>query len=127
MNTECGSNVNRNVNKLWWRNFYFNCDDEQFKSKSRLTKENFNTILNRIDASIVKSHTNLVPEPIERNRQLGLTVYKLADGSIFTVIGSVFGISESLATQTFNNVVRELVVNLFNEYVKMPSRDQRLH
>ena len=34
------------------------------------------------------------------------------------VIGDVFGISESLATQTCNHAVRELVGNLLNEYVK---------
>ena len=32
--------------------------------------------------------------------------------------------SDSLVTETFNHVVRELVVNLFDEYVKMPSTDQ---
>ena len=124
MNTERSPNGNRNVGKLWWRNVYFNCDNEQFKSKFRLTKDNFNIILNRIEASIVKTPTNLVPEPIEPNRQLGLTTYKLAHGCTFTVIGNVFRISESLATQTFNHVVRELVVNLFDEYVKMPSTEQ---
>ena len=81
-------------------------------------------ILNRIDASIVKTPTNLVPEPVGPNRQLGLTIYKLAHGCTFTVIGDVFGISESLATQTFNHVIRELVVNLFDEYAKMPSTEQ---
>ena len=35
-----------------------------------------------------------------------------------------FRISESLATQTLKNVVRELVVILFDEYVKMPSTEQ---
>ena len=34
------------------------------------------------------------------------------------VIGDVFGISESLSTQTCNHAVRELVVNLLDEYVK---------
>ena len=33
MNTERGPNVNKNVGKLWWRNVYFNWDNEQFKSK----------------------------------------------------------------------------------------------
>ena len=46
LNTECGPNVNRNIGKLWWRNVYFNWDNEQFKSKFRLTKGNFNIILN---------------------------------------------------------------------------------
>ena len=85
INTEHDPNVNRNVGKLWWRNVYFNWDNEQFKSKFRLTKDNFNIILNRIEASIVKTPTNLVSEPIEPNRQLGLTIYKLAHGCTFTV------------------------------------------
>ena len=78
MDTERGPNVNRNVGKAWWRNVYFNWDNEQFESKFRLTKDNFNIILNRIEASIVKTPTNHVPEPIEPNRQLGLTTYKSA-------------------------------------------------
>ena len=41
------------------------------------------------------------------------------------VIGDVFGIFESLATQTFNHVDRDLVVNLFDEYLKMPSTEQK--
>ena len=121
INTERGPNVNKNVGKLWWRNVYFNWDNEQFKSKFRLTKDNFNIILNRIEASIVKMPTNPVPEPIEPNRQLGLTIYKLAHSCIFTFIDNILWISESLPTQTFNHVVRQLVVNLFHEYVKMPS------
>ena len=36
MNMEHGPNINRNVGKLWWRNIYFNWDNEQFKSKFRL-------------------------------------------------------------------------------------------
>ena len=46
LNTERGPNVNRNIGKLWWRNVYFNWDNEQFKSKFRLTEGNFNIILN---------------------------------------------------------------------------------
>ena len=124
MNAERSPNVNKNVGKLWWRNVYFNWDNEQSKSKYRLAKDNFNIILNGIEASIAKTLTNLVPEPIESNRQVGHRIYKLAHGFTFTVIGDVFGISESLATQTFIHVVRELVVNLFDKYVKMPSTEQ---
>ena len=124
MNTERGPNVNRNVGKRWWRNVYFNWDNEQFKSKFRHTKDNFNIILNRTEASIVKMPTNLVSGPIEPNRQLGLIIYKSAHGCTFTVIDNAFGIFESLATQTFNHAVRDLVVNRFYEYVKMPSTEQ---
>ena len=61
LNTERDPNVNRNVGKIWWRNVYFNWDNEQFKSKFRPTKGNFSIILNRIELSIVKALTNLVP------------------------------------------------------------------
>ena len=89
--------------------------------------DNFNIILNRIEASIlIVNPTNLVPEPTEPNRQLELTIYKLARGCTFTVKDNVFGILESLATQTFNHVNRELVVNLLNEYTKMPPTEQEL-
>ena len=120
MDTERGPNVNRNVGKPWWRNVYFNWGNEQFESKFRLTKDNFNIILNKIEASV----TNLVPEPIEPIIQLALTIFKLAYVCTFMVTGDVFGISESLATQTINHVVRELVVSLFDEYVKMHSIEQ---
>ena len=106
MNTERSPNVNRNVGKLWVRKVYFSWDSEQFKSKFRLTKDNLSIILNKIEAWIIKTPTNLVPEPIEPNRQLGLTFYKLAHGCTFKVIGGVFGISESLTTQTFLKLVR---------------------
>ena len=124
MNTESSPNVNRNVGKLQWRSVYFDSDNVQFKSKFRLTKDNFSIILNRIEASFVKTPPNLVPEPTEPNRQLGLTIYKLAHGCTFTVIRDVFGISKYLATQSFNHVVRELVLIIFDEYVKMPSTEQ---
>ena len=116
MYTERGPNVNRNVGKIkiWWREVYFDWDNEQLKWNFRLTKE----------ASIIKRPTNFVPEPIQPNRQLGLTISKLPQGCTCTVIGDVFEISESIATQTFNHVVRELIVCLFDEYAKMPSTEQ---
>ena len=55
---------------------HFNWDNEQFKIQTH--KGQFEHHLNRIEASIVKTRTNLVSEPIEPNRQLGLTIYKLA-------------------------------------------------
>ena len=58
--------VNKRI--LWWVNVYSNCENEQFKSKFRLTKDNFNIILNRIEASIAKTPIYLPPEPIKPNR-----------------------------------------------------------
>ena len=90
MNIERGPNVNRKLVNFGGETFIVIVINEQFKSKFRLTKDNFNIIRNRIEASIVKTPINLVPEPIELNRQLGLTIYKLAHDGTFTVIGDVF-------------------------------------
>ena len=65
MNTERGPNLTRNVSEFQWKNVYFNSDNEQFKLKFRLTKDKFNIILNRIEASLVQTPTNLAPEAIE--------------------------------------------------------------
>ena len=115
MNTERGPNVNRNVSELWWRNVYFNWDNEQFKSKFRLTKDNFNIIVKRIEASIVKTPTNLVPEPIEPIAQISTRLY----------IQGYSRCSWNFRVPcNSNHVVRELVVNLFDDHIKMPSTEQ---
>ena len=117
-------NRNREVEKLWWHNAYQNWDDEQFKEKFRINKETFDFVLNIIRQFIEKTPTNLVPNPIEPDRQLGLTLYRLAHGCSFVVMSDLFGVSKSLATKTFNHVVRELVVHLYNDYVKMLESEQ---
>ena len=62
----------------------------------------------------------MVPNPIENHRQLGLTIYRLAHGYSFKVIMDIFGVSQSLATETFNNVIKCMVLTLFDEIVCFP-------
>ena len=60
------------------------------------------------------------PNPIEDHRQLGLRIYRLAHGCSFKVIMDTFGVSQSLATETFNNVIKCLVLTLYDEFVCSP-------
>ena len=46
--------------------------------KLRLNGTNFEFILNRIPAMIVKQPTNMIPNPVEEYRQLALTIYRFA-------------------------------------------------
>ena len=46
--------------------------------KLRLNGTNFEFILNRILAMIVKQPTNMIPNPVEEYRQLALTIYRFA-------------------------------------------------
>ena len=65
----------------------------------------------------------MVPNPIEDHRQLALTLYRMAHGCSFTVLKYLFGVSQSLATATFNKVIRVLVYCLYNEFVGLPSSE----
>ena len=55
-----------------------------------------------------------------------MTIYRLAHGVSFLVVGDLFGISKSLAIKTFNHVVRELVIHLYNGYIKLPTSEEEL-
>ena len=116
-------NVDRNNAKNWWTNVYNNWDEIDFKNRFRITRETFHYILNRIQPFIEKTPTNLVPTPIEADRQLALTIYRLAHGCSFPVLSDIFGVSKSLAVDVFNHVVRELMTHLYGEFIKLPITD----
>ena len=62
----------------------------------------------------------MVPNPIEDHRQLGLTIYRLTHGYSFKVIMDIFGVSQSLATETFNNVIKCMALTIHDEFVCLP-------
>ena len=116
--------VNRNAAKLWWTNGYKNWDDSQFKHRLRVNRETFELMLQIIEIYIVKEPTNMVRFPIELHRQLGITLYRCAHGCTFSTVADLFGVSMSLAEQLFASVSRELIRNLFPEFVKMPNTEE---
>ena len=67
---------------------------------------------------IVKEPTNMIPNPIEKHRQLALTIYRLAFGCLFNVLKDLFGVSQSLPTEYFNKVVKVMVRCLYGKFVK---------
>ena len=81
-------------------------------------------MLQRIEIYIVKAPTNMVLFPIEPHRQLGITLYRCADGCTFSVVADLFEVSMSLAEQVFASVSRGLIRNLFTEFVKMPNTEE---
>ena len=71
----------------------------------------------------------MVPFPIEPHRHLGITLYRCAHGCTFSTVVDLFGVSMSLAEQVFASVSRELIRNLFMEFVKIriETRSNWLH
>ena len=91
----------------------------------QVTRATINLILDVIAPYIFKEPTNLNPEPISVDRQLGLTLYRLGQGvSYSTFISQLFGVSISLASETFNKVFIVMVAASYDQYVTLPKRDE---
>ena len=116
--------VNRNAPKLWWAIGYKYWKDSQFKHRLRVSRETFEFMLQRIEIYIVKEPTNMVPFPIEPHRQLGITLYRFVHGYKFSTVPKLFGVLMSLVEQVFASDSRELIRNLFSEFVKMPNTEE---
>ena len=105
----------RNVQRIssWWFEGYLSWDDAQFKQHHRITRNSFDHILNIVTPCIKKTLTNLCPNPTSPATQLGLTLYRLAHGTIHLTTG----VLEELACVMFNKV---LVAQMYDDYVKIP-------
>ena len=108
----------------WWTNGYGNWDESEFKKRLRIARETFEYILDNIHDDIEKQPTNLNPFPTTPDRQLAMTLYRLTHGCSFSTVGDLFGVSISLAAQTFNKIMRLLVVKMYDSYVTLPSSEQ---
>ena len=76
--------------------------------------------MDHIREDIKKQPTNLKPFPTTLEQQLGLTLYRLAHGCSFSTVADLFGVSISLAGQTFNKVTRVLVARMYDTFVVLP-------
>ena len=114
----------RTSQKSLWTTGYLEWSDEEFKERLRLNRINFEFILNCIRAMIVKQPTNMIPNPIEEHRQLALTIYRLAHGCSFNVLNDLFGVSQALATEFLNKVIKVMVHCLYDEFVKTPHTEE---
>ena len=85
------TNSNGDHGNVWWRVVYQNWDEEQFKEKFGIFKCNFDHMVHVIRTFIEKTPTNIVPVPIQPDKRLALTVYRLAHGCSFAVISDLFG------------------------------------
>ena len=93
-----------------------NWEECEFKRRLRVTRETFNIILDHIREDIKKQPTNLESFPTTPEQQLGLTLYRLAHGCSFSAVVNLFGVSISLAGQTYKKVTRVLVAQIYDTF-----------
>ena len=82
-------------------------------------------LLNTSWDALLLTSTNFVPEPTSPDRQLAVSLYRLAHEVTYNVLEDVFGISKELECVLFNKVIRLIVAYFYNEYVKLPETDER--
>ena len=107
----------------WWRNGYENWTDKQFKKRFRVNRNTFNYLLQEVQEYITRETTRF-KVPVAPEVQLALTLYRLAHDSSFATVGDLFGIATSTACETFNEVIRIIVLVFFDEYVTLPSTEE---
>ena len=104
---------------------YRNWSEEDFKVKMRINRTTFNFILDGICEDIILAPTNLKPDPTSPDRQLDLTIYRLATGCTSSTLSDLLGVSVSAASKFFNKICRQLmVVSLYDCYVRLPTTDE---
>ena len=98
--TPKGPNVARD--HWWWTNGYQTWTEEEFKKRLWIKRETFEYIIGEIRLDIKKEPTNLKSNPTSDDRQLAITLYRLAHGCSFSTLSGLFGVSISLGGETFN-------------------------
>ena len=72
--------------------------EEEFKKRLRIKRETFEYIIGEIRLAIKKEPTNLKPNPTSDDRQLAITLYRLAQGCSFSTRSDLFGVSITLGS-----------------------------
>ena len=91
----------RDTGILWWEDVYNHWKDEDFKSKIRINRDTFNSVLSEIHDDIVLSPTNLKPFPTPPDRQLAMTLYRFATRCTYSTFSDLLGVSVSAANKFF--------------------------
>ena len=90
----------------------------------RVNRTTFNFVRDGICEDIILTPTNLKPNPTSPDRQLALTIYRLATGCTYSTLPDLFGVSVSAASKFFNKICRLMVVSLYDRYVRLPTTDE---
>ena len=74
----------RDTGKLCWADVCRNWSEEDFKAKMRINRGTFSFVLDGIYEEIISTATNLKPNLTFTDRQLALTIYRLATGCTYS-------------------------------------------
>lgn len=106
------------LGKRWWHDGYATWNEEDFKKNMRMTRQSFEYILEEMRPFIEKQQN---VDKISSDRQLALTIYRLAHGCCFPTLQSLFGVPASYADVIFSQVCCMLVREMYDQFIRLPA------
>ena len=88
----------------------------------RIKRATCNFILGGIYEDIILTPTNLKPNPTSPDRQLALTIYRLATGCTYSTLSDLFGVYVSAAGKFFIKICRLMIP--YDRYVRLPTTNE---
>ena len=73
---------------------------------------------------IVLTQSNLKPNPTSPDRQLALTIYRLAASCTYSTLSDRFGVSVSATSMFCNKICWLMVVSHHDRYVRLPTTNE---
>ncbi|RVE51453.1 hypothetical protein evm_003854 [Chilo suppressalis] len=123
---------NKKKRKRWWiRNYLLQREnlmsdlrmtDGSFCNFTRMSKSDFEHLLEMIGPSIAKRETN-IRQPVSPQTRLAITLRYLATGDSYSSLSYTFRVSKQLISKIIPDVCQELINSLAG-YVKVPSSEQ---
>lgn len=99
-------------------------DEQRFKEAFRVSKVLFHSICDSLRHQLEPLPNFLTTKkPCSVEKQVGMTLYKLASCCEYRTVGDVFGVHKSTVHRHFYRVIKAINSNLMKEFIKMPGEE----
>ena len=109
--------------RAWWDNFVLNVVvPEEWRENFRMSKGTFYSLCRELRPYIEQQSTRM-RQPIEVERQVGITLYYLSDEGRIRKTANAFGVSRSSVSVIIRRVARAISQHLGPVYIRLPSNE----
>lgn len=99
-------------------------DEHRFKEAFRVSKELFHSICDALREKLSPLPNFLSTKiPCSVEKQVGMTLYKLASCCEYRAVGDTFGVHKSTVHKYFYRVIKAINSTLMTSFIKMPNEE----
>lgn len=112
--------------RAYWPNILKYADEEYWLSTFRMTSDTFLYICDELRDHLKPAHNpfHQAREPIAAEEQVAICLYYLASGSLYRVVGDVFGIHKSTVCVIVHKVCNKIVEKLIQQWITIPDEHE---